>query len=164
MHTICTMVRCVLTCLAFQFAPLLAFSLPALLPLSATLIPSKASIIEAPLPLMLRTLNLCLTSTVISILSVLNFSLAAVMALAVGVPLYSASSAASPGARLLRYAVHVTLAFGWVVLLRGEVLQAVANWELLGVWFAPFVCVVYAPLVLQSGLVCLLPSDGETAR
>ena len=113
---------------------------------------------------MLKSLNLCLTSTVISILSVLNFSLAAVMALAVGVPLYSATSAASTGARLLRYAVHVILAFGWIVLLRGEVLQAVANWELLGVWFAPFVCVVYAPLVLQSALVCLLPSVSETAR
>ena len=113
---------------------------------------------------MLKSLNLCLTSTVISILSVLNFSLAAVMALAVGVPLYTASSSVDRGVRLSRYAVHSILAFGWIVLLRGEVLQALANWELLGVWFVPFVCIVYAPLVLQSALVCLLPSDGGTAR
>ncbi|EPT06041.1 hypothetical protein FOMPIDRAFT_125023 [Fomitopsis schrenkii] len=146
------------------FAPLLAFSLPALLPLSAMLLPSEAPDHRAPLAIVLKSLNLCLTSTVISILSVLNFSLAAVMALVVGVPLYSASSSTSTRTRLLRYAAHDFLAFGWIVLLRGEVVQAVTNWELLGVWFAPFVCIVYAPLVLQSALVCILPSDSETTR
>lgn len=128
------------------------------------LLPSKASANGESRTVILKSLNLCLASTVISILSVLNFSLAAVMALAVGVPLYSASSSTSTGIRFLRYAVHNILAFGWIVLLRGEVVQAIANWELLRVWSAPFVCIVYAPLVLQSALVCILPSDSKTTR
>jgi len=140
-------------------APLAVFSLPALLPLPSLLLPTKEPTQETPLSVMLKSLNLCLTSTVISILSVLNFSLAAAMAFLTGVPLCYASSSPHAGFRILKYAVYTTLAFGWIVLQREEVVKAVANWELLGVWFAPFVCIVYAPLVLQSALVCLLPSE-----
>ncbi|KAH9934715.1 Gaa1-domain-containing protein [Fomitopsis serialis] len=142
-------------------APLAVFSLPVLLPLPSLLLPSKEPTQEAPLSVMLKSLNLCLTSTVISILSVLNFSLAAVMAFLTGVPLCYASSSPRAGLRILKYAAYTALAFGWIVLQREEVLKAVANWELLGVWFAPFVCIVYAPLVLQSALVCLLPSESQ---
>ncbi|KZT68147.1 Gaa1-like protein [Daedalea quercina L-15889] len=142
------------------FAPLIMFGLPAIAPLPTLLLPKKEVTNEAPLSVMLKSLNLCLTSTVISILSMLNFSLAAVIAFLAGVPLCYASYSTNVALRVLRYVVHIFLAFGWIVLLRGEVLKAISNWELLGVWFAPFVCVVYAPLVLQSAVVCLLPTEG----
>ncbi|KAH9842746.1 Gaa1-domain-containing protein [Rhodofomes roseus] len=140
-------------------APLLVSSLLAVLPLTSLLLLPKQPAQEAPLPVMLKSLNLCLTSTVISILSVLNFSLAAVIAFLTGVPLCYASSSARSELRIAKYMAYTTLAFGWVALQRYEVLKAVANWELLGVWFAPFMCIVYAPLVLQAALVCLLPSE-----
>ncbi|KAI0647030.1 Gaa1-domain-containing protein [Trametes meyenii] len=115
--------------------------------------PSHASI-----PSVLKAFNLCFASAVVSITSVLNFSLAAALAVFLGLPLSLASSSPSSSSlsRLSKYTAYSVLALGWLVLAPGEVRKAVWNWEVLRVWFAPFVCVVYVPLVLQAGLVCLL--------
>ncbi|PCH38174.1 Gaa1-domain-containing protein [Wolfiporia cocos MD-104 SS10] len=108
----------------------------------------------ASLPSLIKALNLCLASAVTSIISVLNFSLAAVLAISLGLPLcYSSSSS-----RIVCYLLYMLLGFGWLILAPGEVRRSVTDWELLRVWFAPFVCMVYAPLVLQAGIVCLLPA------
>ncbi|KAI0670404.1 Gaa1-domain-containing protein [Trametes maxima] len=116
--------------------------------------PSHASI-----PSVLKAFNLCFASAVVSITSVLNFSLAATLAVFLALPLSFASTSpsSSPSSRLAKYTAYTALALGWLVLFPGEVQKAVWNWEVLRVWFAPFVCVVYVPLVLQAGLVCLLP-------
>ena len=117
--------------------------------------------------MLLQSFNLCLTSTVISITSLLNFSLAATLAVTLGVPLIcsrvlSQSSQTSTSLltqpfRLAVYFVYWLLGWGWL-LLPQEVERAVWNWQVLGVWFAPFVCIVYAPLVMQAGLVGLSQS------
>ncbi|KAH0827034.1 Gaa1-like protein [Lanmaoa asiatica] len=118
----------------------------------------------APFSMLLQSFNLCLASTVISITSLLNFSLAATLAVTLGIPLIcscvssrpSRTSASLPSklSRLAAYATYWLLAWGWLLLPK-EVERAVWNWEVLGVWFAPFVCIVYAPLVMQAGLVGL---------
>ena len=101
-------------------------------------------------------MNLCLASTVISIISVVNFSLAASLAVVLAVPLMSSSSCRQ-GTRLLAYSAYMFLAAGWLVFSPEETRLAIWNWELLGVWFAPIICVVYTPLVMQAAIVCLLP-------
>jgi glycosylphosphatidylinositol transamidase len=44
------------------------------------------------------------------------------------------------------------LGFGWMLVPGEEVMKAIYDWEILAVWFAPFVCFVYSPLVLQAGI------------
>ncbi|KAI0780960.1 Gaa1-domain-containing protein [Trametes elegans] len=129
------------------------------LALSQVVPPSPAS--HASIPAVLKAFNLCFASALISITAVLNFPLAATLAVLLGLPLTFAptSPPASPvPSRVAKYAAYATLALGWLVFCPEEVRKAVWNWEVLRVWFAPFVCVVYVPLVLQAGLVSLLPS------
>ncbi|KZP12615.1 Gaa1-domain-containing protein [Athelia psychrophila] len=109
----------------------------------------------AQLSTLLKSLNLCLASTIISVTSVLNFSLALTLAILLGLPLSLASPSTSAAVKTAKYACYLALAFGWL-LMDTEVKSALWNWEVLGVWVAPFVCVVYAPLVLQAGLVTIL--------
>lgn len=89
----------------------------------------------------------------ISITSLLNFSLAATLAVVLGVPLIFSG----PGKlRHIKAASYCVLGTGWLLLLREEVHQALWNWEVLGVWFAPFVCIVYVPLVVQAAIATVL--------
>lgn len=139
---------------------ILLFSFLCVLPLACLLLsPPESTETEAPLSTLLKSLNMCLASTVISVTSVLNFSLAATLALVLGIPL----SLPSPprGAlplRLIMYLAYLMLGFGWLLLAPVEVRKSIDDWELFGVWFAPFVCVVYGPIVLQAALVRLIPS------
>ncbi|KAF8733706.1 hypothetical protein AX14_003630 [Amanita brunnescens Koide BX004] len=114
---------------------------------------------DSLLSLSLKSFNLCTASTVVSITAVLNFSLASALALLLGIPL-SISSPSDPAAslmkRIIKYVPYGVLALGWLFLAPVEVEQALWDWTFLSVWFAPFVCIVYVPLVLQAGLVCLL--------
>lgn len=112
----------------------------------------------APFRLLLKSFNLCLASIIISITSLLNFSLAAMLAITLAVPLmYSCSpSSPLPIVSLAKYLTYSFLAWGWLFLL-DEVKQAIWNWEVLGIWFAPFICIVYGPLVTQAGVVALQP-------
>ncbi|KII88370.1 hypothetical protein PLICRDRAFT_161388 [Plicaturopsis crispa FD-325 SS-3] len=137
------------------YSPLL-FIAVAILPLSALLIRPSSPNIVAPLSFLVKSLNLCFASTVISITSVLNFSLAASLAVLLGGPLSIATTSPGTAGSLARYFAYVALGFGWLLLGQDEMLGAVRNWEVLGVWFAPFVSIVYAPLVMQGGIVCLL--------
>lgn len=109
----------------------------------------------APLATVLKAFNLCIASVVTSGISILNFSLAAVLAVALGFPLCYSSKSSRSAARIIRYTFYSLLAFGWLFVPE-QVRQAVADWELLGVWFAPFVCIVYVPLMLQGAVVTLL--------
>ena len=123
---------------------------------SLAFVPSSPSNV-APLSTVLSALNLCWASTVISIISVLNFSLAATLAIILGLPLSFALTNNGLVVKLAKYAAYVCLAFGWMIGAPDEAKTAIWNWEILGVWFAPFVCIVYTPLVLQAGIACLLP-------
>ncbi|KAJ3775407.1 Gaa1-domain-containing protein [Lentinula raphanica] len=109
----------------------------------------------APLSLVLKAFNLCLSSTVISIITVLNFSLAACLAIAFGIPLSIACSSSHKAMGMSKYTLYLILGFGWVLI--GETRkQMVWDWNILGVWLLPFLCVVYYPLSLQAGLVCII--------
>ncbi|KAI0636993.1 Gaa1-domain-containing protein [Trametes polyzona] len=140
------------------YGPVL-FLVFSVIPLAFQTIP-PAPATHASIPSVLKAFNLCFASALVSITSVLNFSLAAALAVFLGIPLTAASPSptASRPARLGKYAAYSALALGWLVLCPEEIRRAVWNWDVLRVWFAPFVCVVYVPLVLQAGLVCLLPS------
>ena len=111
--------------------------------------------------MLLQSFNLCLASVVISITSLLNFSLAATLAVTLGIPLIcsriscqGSASLFSKPFRLIVYTAYWLLAWGWLLLPK-QVERGVWDWQVLGVWFAPFVCIVYAPLVMQGGLVGL---------
>ncbi|KAF7363612.1 hypothetical protein MSAN_01018300 [Mycena sanguinolenta] len=137
-------------------ASALLFLPVATLPLCALLVPSQDTRIVAPVSQLLKALNLCFASTVISITTVANFSLAMSLAILLGIPLSISSPSQSLPLRVIKYAAYIGLGLGWIF--AGEELRkALWDWEILRVWFAPFVCAVYTPLVLQAGLVCLLP-------
>ncbi|KAJ7097739.1 Gaa1-like protein [Mycena belliarum] len=125
--------------------------------LCALFAPSRDNKLVAPTHQLLKALNLCFASTVISITTVVNFSLAMSLAILLGIPLSISSPSQSLPLRLIRFTMYSGLSLGWLFA-HDELKKAVWDWEILGVWFAPFVCVVYAPLVLQAGLVCLLPA------
>ncbi|KAJ7047009.1 Gaa1-like protein [Mycena alexandri] len=126
------------------------------IPLCALLIPSQDASRAAPISQLLKALNLCFASTVISIITVVNFSLAMSLAILLGIPLSISSPSKTLSLRLAKFAPYIGLALGWICA-SDELRKALWDWEILGVWFAPFVCIVYTPLVLQAGLVCLLP-------
>ncbi|KAH9993783.1 Gaa1-like protein [Russula vinacea] len=74
---------------------------------------------------------------------------------ALGVPLSLASPSNSLPSRGLKCAFYTTLALGWLAF-DGEVKQMIRDWQVLGVWFSPLVCLVYVPFVLQAGIVSSL--------
>ena len=113
------------------------------------------SVPTAPLYMPLKAINMCLASTLISVSSVLNFSLAALLAVTLGVPLSLASPSDTLPLRGIKCALYATLALGWLAF-DGEVNQAIWDWQVLGVWFSPLVCLVYVPFVLQAGIVSSL--------
>ncbi|KAL7283374.1 hypothetical protein ACG7TL_002804 [Trametes sanguinea] len=122
---------------------------------------------HASIPSVLKAFNLCFTSAIISITSVLNFSLAATLAVFLGLPLTLASpppSSSPLSARVAKYAAYSILALGWLVLCPEETRKAIWNWEVLRVWFAPFVCVVYVPLVMQAGLLLYMGDKRERSN
>ena len=108
---------------------------------------------SAPVHIILKSFNLCLASTVISITSVLNFSLAASLAVLLGLPTIISGRSTL---HIAKYVGYMFLGLGWLLFGQQEAQQAVRNWEVLGVWFAPFICIVYYPLVLQAGLASVL--------
>jgi len=119
---------------------------------------------QAPLHLILMAFNLCISSIVISITSVLNFSLAASLAVLLGLPLTLAKPM-SPAGYLALLAI-TPMGLLWVaerLIGLDEVMRLFARtiweWEVLGAWFLPFASVVYLPLVLQGMLVCVLPKE-----
>lgn len=134
-----------------------AFVIFSLLPSITVLVPHTPSHSISSISSVLKALNLCLASTVISITTVLNFSLAASLAISLGIPLSISSASDSLHARVAKYTGYMFLALGWLLLGQREIWTAIWHWEILSVWFAPFVSIVYVPLVLQAGLVCLLP-------
>ncbi|CCM02082.1 uncharacterized protein FIBRA_04159 [Fibroporia radiculosa] len=119
--------------------------------------PIRCLLTAPDLPHMLKFFNLCLASAVISVISLLNFSLAAVLAVILGLPLCLSSPSTNIKTGLLKFAVYILLGFGWLIRDQTELHNAVVDWEVLEVWFAPFFCIVYAPLLFQAAIVCLLP-------
>ncbi|KAF9052907.1 Gaa1-like protein [Panaeolus papilionaceus] len=107
---------------------------------------------QAPLSLTLKALNLCFASTVISIIAVLNFSLSASLAIVLGIPLSVSLPDCPTLIRFLQYLTYILLSMGWLLYTTDSVQWAIWNWQVLGVWFAPFVCIVYVPLVLQAAI------------
>ncbi|ESK94596.1 gpi-anchor transamidase [Moniliophthora roreri MCA 2997] len=109
----------------------------------------------APLSIVLKALNLCFASTVVSVVAVLNFSLAATLAAVLGIPLAFSFPSSSLVFKFTKFSVYATLGLGWTTKLT-YVQRLLWDWEVLGVWLLPFLCIVYTPLMLQAGLVCLL--------
>jgi GPI-anchor transamidase subunit GAA1 len=141
----------------YQDNPLLLFVTFAILPILVVRMPPSDPLLTAPPSLVLKAFTLCLASTVISIISVLNFSLAACLAVLLGIPVAFSSTSPYHTVRACKYLIYIVLALGWFVFLPNMTHEMFWNWDILGVWLAPFVCLVYTPIVLQSALVCWLP-------
>ncbi|KAF8911984.1 Gaa1-like protein [Gymnopilus junonius] len=134
----------------------LVFFIFSFIPLAALWIPRTTRADSAPIASILKACNLCFTSTIISVTTVINFALAASLAALLGIPLTVSSSSSSLPLKLLKYACYAFLSLGWLLLAQGEMMKSFWYWEILQVWFAPFVCIVYVPLVVQAGITCLL--------
>ena len=90
-----------------------------------------------------------------SVTAVLNFSLAASLALLLGIPL---SLSALPLPEMAREAKAMAFyAFAAVTFLGAALPERGAPylWEIFGGWFLPFWCMVYLPLALQATVVAL---------
>ncbi|KAK0210867.1 Gaa1-like protein [Desarmillaria ectypa] len=136
--------------------PVAVMVMTAILPIYTMFIPT-ASPSDASLCVVLKALNLCFASTVISITAVLNFSFAASMAILLGIPLsISPASSRRTKPKIVYYIAYAFFGLGWLVLCPEGVRKAVWEWETLGVWFGPFLSIVITPLVLQAGVVCIL--------
>lgn len=110
----------------------------------------------APIWMLLKSFNLCFASAVISATSVLNFSLAAVLAVLLGVPLtFSGPTDDALTSVTLRLA-YLLLAIFWFTPAWDVMDQAVWDWEFLGGTFAPFICVIYVPIAWQAVIVSSL--------
>jgi glycosylphosphatidylinositol transamidase len=110
----------------------------------------------APIWMLLRSFNLCFASAVISATSVLNFSLAAVLAFLFGVPLsFSGPTDDALTSVTLRLA-YLLLAIFWFTPAWNVMDQAMWDWEFLGGYFAPFICLIYVPIVWQAVIVSSL--------
>ncbi|KAF8587402.1 Gaa1-domain-containing protein [Ramaria rubella] len=148
-----------------SYLPIIPFSIIATSVLSALLtsdspsIPRHDNSAPGPLSMLLKSFNLCLASTVISITSVLNFSLAACLAILLGIPLSISSPTKSPFLKVFKNISYLCLLSPvWWILLTRPKSQSVWDWQVLGIWFTPFVCLVYLPLVLQAMVICMLGS------
>lgn len=135
----------------YQIASSILFAAVAAIPLLALLLRPERRPEVAPLSTVLKALNLCFASTIISVISVLNFSLALSLSIALGIPLMISKSSS-----FARYPVYIILAIGWLPLLTKQTQEVLWNWEVLSVWFAPIICLVYVPLVLQAAIIALL--------
>ncbi|TFK76331.1 Gaa1-domain-containing protein [Pluteus cervinus] len=140
-------------------APILFITFTSLPPLITIFLPPPTvdEATTAPLSSLLKAFNLCIASTIISIISVLNFSMAASLAVFLGIPLSISSSSPNPLPRVFKYFSYALLGLGWLLFGSNEPKSAIRDWEMFGGWFAPFVCIVYAPLVFQAAIVCLQP-------
>jgi len=110
----------------------------------------------APLWMLLRSFNLCFASTVISATSVLNFSLAAVLAVLLGIPLSFSGPTDSILTSVTLRLAYMLLAVFWFTPAWNVMNQAVCDWEFLGGYFAPFICIIYVPIVWQAVIVSSL--------
>ncbi|KAJ7905719.1 Gaa1-domain-containing protein [Mycena olivaceomarginata] len=79
-----------------------------------------------------------------------------------GIPLSISSPSQRLPLRLAKFASYIGLGLGWIF--AGEELRkALWDWEVLRVWFAPFVCIVYTPLVLQAGLFLFCAASSSSS-
>lgn len=101
---------------------------------------------QASLWRLLRAFNLCFASTIISVTSLLNFSLAAAMAVLLGVPL----TVGCINSKLQRGAL---LPLVWWAVHGSKVEELLWDWNVLGVWTAPFAYFVVLPLCFQAAIV-----------
>lgn len=101
---------------------------------------------QASLWQLIRSFNLCLTSTIISVTSLLNFSLAGGVAILLGLPL----TISRTGSKLQRAALLPLL---WWAVHGSAVEELLWDWNVLGVWTAPFAYFVLLPLCLQAAVV-----------
>ncbi|EIN07262.1 Gaa1-domain-containing protein [Punctularia strigosozonata HHB-11173 SS5] len=130
----------------------------ALLVTSVSLAMGTARAHDPALPTVLSSFNLCFASTIISVTCLLNFSLAAALAMSLGLPLVYTRPTKSNTifSKVIQTVLLVSLGLGWLIFVPNQVRRAVWHWEVLGAWFAPFICIVYVPLLLQAATALVL--------
>ncbi|KZS91133.1 Gaa1-like protein [Sistotremastrum niveocremeum HHB9708] len=141
----------------FRQIPRLMYSSVGLLALSSLVLPvllvEREILLSPAFQKTLKAFSLSLTSTVLSITSLLNFSLSAVLSIAF-LPTNFPINANNKGLRTNELISHLVLASLGLILIDSQ--ESVKDWELFGVWFAPFITIVYIPLFLQAALIPLI--------
>ncbi|EJD02421.1 Gaa1-like protein [Fomitiporia mediterranea MF3/22] len=117
---------------------------------------SSKSIDVTPPSEILQALTLCITSTLISVMSLLNFSLAALLCVVLILPLILFLPSSSDS-RMYRDIKHMLLVIHSMFVLAISVNSgSLWDWSVLGVWYAPFMSIVCVPILLQAAIVCAL--------
>jgi glycosylphosphatidylinositol transamidase len=115
----------------------------------------------------LASLTSCIAGTVVCLVSVLNFSLAATLSIAFGFVL---PFRMTPTRRSFTKILHHSFIFlftptsiAWLTLLVvGEdfvsrnIVQMIWEWKVLRVWTLPFLLCIYFPLVLQASIAVII--------
>ncbi|KAH8826974.1 Gaa1-domain-containing protein [Flagelloscypha sp. PMI_526] len=122
----------------------LAFaSLPALL----LLFSPPPSPDQAPLSSVLKALNLCAASTCHLRYYHRQF-------LPCGMPQHRIRRPSFPFS-IFASIVYAVFSLGWLVFTPHLTSQALWDWDVINVWFAPVLCLIYYPFLIQAGLVAL---------
>ncbi|KAF8609985.1 Gaa1-domain-containing protein [Ceratobasidium sp. AG-I] len=120
----------------------------------------------APLHLVLKSFTLCLGGAVTALISLLNFSLAAVSVVLLGAPLSylpptkPSKLQAACAFFFLQLLSPTTLALAVECFSNVEIVRVgrmiIWEWKVLGVWILPYVMVIYLPLLWQAQVACFL--------
>lgn len=100
---------------------------------------------NAPVHFILHSFTLLFCGMVISITAVLNFALAASLGAILAMPLVCIGPRSHRMAKLLLLVPAAPFFVG-----PGILETVIREWYILGGWFVPFSCLVYAPIVLQT--------------
>lgn len=126
-------------------------------PFSAAPAPAPTSPFDpAPISSVLKAFNLFVASTLISVTSLLNFWLAALLCVVLGLPLTFLSVSASN--TYTTKVIKAILLLECTMLLYNSTVtnSTLWNWSVLGVWFAPLMSVICVPILFQASLACAL--------
>lgn len=115
----------------------------------------------------LTSFTLCIAGTVVCLVSVLNFSLAAILSIAFSFALPSrAPPTRGSFAKILQHSfifLFTPTSIAWLTslavgkdMVSRNIIQMVWEWKVFRIWTLPFIFCVYFPLLLQASIAVIL--------
>lgn len=112
---------------------------------------------SAPISTVLKAFNLFVASTFISVTSLLNFWLAALLCVVLGLPLTLLSASVSDGYVVKNVKSFLLVECALILYTCAVSSSTLWDWYILGVWFAPLISIVSVPILLQATIASSVP-------
>lgn len=112
---------------------------------------------SAPISTVLKAFNLFVASTFISVTSLLNFWLAALLCIVLGLPLTFLSASVSDGYVMKNVKSFLLVECALILYTCAVSSSTLWDWSILGVWFAPLISIVSVPILLQAAIASSAP-------